>query len=144
MNKIVLLSTGLILTGVLTACNSTVKPDCWKATHNTVGKDCNSGSGFTMNSPRTGNKKKTNVSTDVSTPDVPSPDTDEGTHNNNPQAPEDNTNDSTTPSDNTNDNNEDNNPSPPEDNTNPNPPNQSNSNDIEGYDPFGGLYGPGT
>jgi hypothetical protein len=25
-----------------------------------------------------------------------------------------------------------------------NPPPQSNSNDIKGFDPFGGLYGPGT
>ena len=28
--------------------------------------------------------------------------------------------------------------------TNVSPPNQLNSNDIKGFDPFGGLYGPGT
>lgn len=135
MKRIILLSTSLILLSVLTACNSTVKPECWKATHNTVGKDCNSGGGSVKNPGIKGklNKKGT-------TPETPSPDTDEGNHNNNPQAPEDNTNDSNTPPDNTNDNN---NPPSNEDN-NSNPPNQSNSNDIEGYDPFGGLYGPGT
>jgi hypothetical protein len=37
------------------------------------------------------------------------------------------------------------NPSPPEDDTNHDGnPNQLNSNDVEGFDPFGGLYGPGT
>jgi hypothetical protein len=35
-------------------------------------------------------------------------------------------------------------PNVPTQGTDTKPPKQSNSNDIKGFDPFGGLYGPGT
>lgn len=55
-------------------------------------------------------------------------------------APTDNTNDNTTEPDAVTDNT-----SPPEDDTNQDTtPNQLNSNDVKGFDPFSGLYGPGT
>lgn len=60
----------------------------------------------------------------------------------------------TAATDNNNDNNNDNivdadngtenDTGPVADNNNSNSPPQSNSNDIKGFDPFGGLYGPGT
>jgi hypothetical protein len=120
MNKIVLLGTGLILLSVLTACNSTVKPDCWKATHNTINKDCNSGgSGVSVKSPSIKDKigKKDAPSKDIPSVDTPSKDTTPEAPSEDP-APEDTTKDDTPP--------------------------QSNSHDVEGFDPFSGLYGPGT
>ena len=125
VNKITLLSTGLILTGVLTACNSTVKPDCWKATHNTINKDCNSGgSGVSVKSPSIKDKiGKKDTPTKDTTPEVPNDTPSEDTTPEDP-APEDTTQDDTDQEDDT--------------------PLQSNSHDVKGFDPFGGLYGPGT
>lgn len=75
MKRITLLSTGLILTGILTACNSTVKPDCWKATHNTIGKDCNSGSGgVSMKSPGIKGKLNKKGTTPEDIPEDTTPD----------------------------------------------------------------------
>ena len=120
MKRITLLGTGLILLSVLTACNSTVKPDCWKATHNTINKDCNSGgSGVSVKNP--GIKGK------VGKKDVPSKDTpsvDNPPNDTTPEAP------SEDPA--------------PEDTTQQDNPLQSNSHDIKGFDPSSGLYGPGT
>jgi hypothetical protein len=57
-----------------------------------------------------------------------------------PAAPDTGNEDTSAP-----DTNENDNPSPPEEDTNQDTnPNQLNSNDVEGFDPFGGLYGPGT
>lgn len=134
VNKITLLSTGLILTGVLTACNSTVKPDCWKATHNTINKDCNSGgSGVSVKSP--GIKDK------IGKKDVPSKDTpsvDNPPNDTTPEAPNDTPSEDTTPED----------PAPEDttqdDTDQENTPLQSNSHDVEGFDSSSGLYGPGT
>lgn len=128
--NIILLTTALLLTGTLTACNSNTKPECWKAKHNTVGKDCNSGNGgLSMNSPvRKGKSDKKD-----SSPSVDAPKTDEGGTNQNDPA-----------QDNSPTNDTDSEPNVPDQETDVSPPNQSNSNDIEGYDPFGGLYGPGT
>lgn len=126
MNKIVLLGTGLILTSVLTACNSTVKPDCWKATHNTINKDCNSGgSGVSVKSPGIKDKigKKDTPIKDIPSVDNPPNDT-------TPEAPSEDT----TPEDTTQDDTDQ------QDDT----PLQSDSNDVEGFDPSSGLYGPGT
>jgi hypothetical protein len=58
-----------------------------------------------------------------------------------PAAPDTGNEDTPTPDTNDDTINENDNPSPPEEDTNPN---QLNSNDVEGFDPFGGLYGPGT
>ena len=52
----------------------------------------------------------------------------------------DNNNDNIVDADNGTENDTD----PVADNNSNNSPPQSNSNDIEGFDPFGGLYGPGT
>lgn len=120
MNKITLLGTGLILLSVLTACNSTVKPDCWKATHNTINKDCNSGGGgVSVKSPSI--KDKTGKK-DVPSKDTPS--VDNPPNDTTPEAP------SEDPA--------------PEDTTQQDNPLQSNSHDIKGFDPSSGLYGPGT
>lgn len=128
--NILLLTTALLLTGTLTACNSNSKPECWKAKHNTVGKDCNSGNGgFSKVSPsRKGKSDKKDAS-----PSVDAPKTDEGGTNQNDPA-----------QDNSPTNDTDSDPNVPDQDQDVSPPNQSNSNDIEGYDPFGGLYGPGT
>jgi hypothetical protein len=131
MNKITLLSTGLILTGVLTACNSTVKPDCWKATHNTINKDCNSGgSGVSVKSPSIKDKigKKDTPTKDI--PSVDTPSVDNPPNNTTPEAPSEDP----APEDTTQDNTDQ------QDDT----PLQSDSNDVEGFDPSSGLYGPGT
>ena len=136
--NILLLTTALLLTGTLTACNSNTKPECWKAKHNTVGKECYSGNGgFSMNSPSIKSKprktKDTTTAPAPEAPDTPAPDTNHGGTNQNDPA-----------QDNSPTNDTDSEPNVPAQETEVNPPNQSNSNDIEGYDPFGGLYGPGT
>lgn len=136
--NIILLTTALLLTGTLTACNSNTKPECWKAKHNTVGKDCNSGNGgLSMNSPSIKSKprktKDTTTPPAPEAPDTPAPDTNHGGTNQNDPA-----------QDNSPTNDTDSEPNVPAQDQNVSPPNQSNSNDIEGYDPFGGLYGPGT
>ena len=120
VNKIVLLSTGLILLSVLTACNSMVKPDCWKATHNTINKDCNSGGGgVSVKGPSVKDKigKKDTPTKDTPSVDNPPNDT-------TPEAPSEDT--------------------APEDTTQEDTPLQSNSHDVKGFDPSSGLYGPGT
>ena len=116
MKKIILLSASLL---VLAACTGADRPACWKATTKSA-NICNSsnGGGFSMKSPNImGNTGKRDKNNDVTTPDTGSEDT-------------------PTP-----DTNENDNPSPTEDDTTPN---QLNSNDVKGFDPFGGLYGPGT
>ena len=147
--KIILLSASLL---VLAACTGADRPACWKA--NTKSANiCNSsnGGGFSISKPdikgKIGKRDKNN---DVTTPaapdtgneDTPTPDTNDNTtnENNNPSPSEDNN----TPPDTT-----DNDPSPPEEDTNQDDnqettPNQLNSHDVKGFDPFGGLYGPGT
>ena len=120
MKKIILLSASLL---VLAACTGADRPACWKA--NTKSANiCNSsnGGGFSMKSPNIkGNTGKRGKNNDVTTPDTGNDDTP------------------------TSDTNENDNPSPPEeDTTQDTNPNQLNSNDVEGFDPFGGLYGPGT
>lgn len=125
VNKITLLGTGLILLSVLTACNSTVKPDCWKATHNTINKDCNSGGGgVSVKSPSIKDKigKKDTPIKDIPSVDNPTNDTTPEVPSEDP-APNDTTQDDTNQDD---------------------TPLQSNSHDVKGFDPFGGLYGPGT
>lgn len=134
--KILLLSAVLI---TLAACNNVDRQECWKAKNTSLSKDCNSGGSSTLskNTPNIKVKDKKNKST----PDTDTPGTG-GTNQNDPGP-----NNPSTPDPDTNDNNNDNNnPSPPEDNSNnnPNPPRQGSSGDIKGYDPFGGLYGPGT
>lgn len=153
--KILLLSAVLI---TLAACNNVDRQECWKAKNTSLSKDCNSGGSSTLskNTPNIKVKDKKNKSTpDTDTPepdtggdtpgtDTPGTDTPGtgGTNQNDPgpdntDTPEpDTNNDNPSPNEDTNvDTNED---------TDTNPPNQNNSNDIEGYDPFGGLYGPGT
>jgi hypothetical protein len=66
-----------------------------------------------------------------------------------PAAPDTGNEDTPTPDTNDDNTNENDNPSPPEEDTNQDTnqettPNQLNSNDVKGFDPFGGLYGPGT
>lgn len=114
--KIILLSASLL---VLAACTGADRPSCWKA--NTKGdSNCNSSNGGGVGSLKIG--KRTNVKAEKKTNEnTPSPDVDT-------PDPEDNSSEDN--------NNQDTNPV--------SQPNQSNSNDIEGYDPFGGLYGPGT
>jgi hypothetical protein len=153
MKKIILLSASLL---VLAACTGADRPACWKA--NTKSANiCNSsnGGGFSISKPdikgKIGKRDKNNDVTTPATPDqetdtpaapdtgnedTPTPDTNDNTNeNDNPSPSEDNN----TPPDTTD------NTSPPEEDTNPvSPPTQSNSNDIEGFDPSGGLYGPGT
>ena len=122
--KIILLSASLL---VLAACTGADRPACWKATTKST-STCNSSNGgnSSISKPdmkgKIGKRDKNN---DVTTPDTGNEDT-----------PTPDTNDNT---------NENDNPSPPEDDTNQETtPNQLNSNDVEGFDPFGGLYGPGT
>jgi hypothetical protein len=126
--NILILTTALLLTGTLTACNSNTKPECWKAKHNAVGKDCNSSGngGFSMNSP-------SRKGTDGKKRSVDAPKTNDGGTNQNVPA-KDNSPTNDTASE----------PNVPDQETDVRPPPQSNSNDIKGYDPFGGLYGPGT
>lgn len=151
IKKILLLSA---VTITLAACNNVDRQECWKAKNTSLSKDCNSGGSSALSklTPNSKVKDKKNKSTpDTDTPDTggETPGTDTpgndtpgndtpgtgGTNQNDPGP------DTDTPEPDTNNDN----PSPNEDtNTNPNPPNQNNSNDIEGYDPFGGLYGPGT
>lgn len=117
--KIILLSASLL---VLAACTGADRPACWKATTKND-STCNSsnGGGFSMKSPdMKGNTGKRDKNNDVTTP----------------SAPDTGNEDTPTP-----DTNENDNPSPTEDDTTPN---QLNSNDVKGFDPFGGLYGPGT
>jgi hypothetical protein len=71
-----------------------------------------------------GNTGKRDKNNDVTTPAAP----DTG----NEDTPTPDTTD-TTPEDNSS-----------EDTNQETTPNQLNSNDVEGFDPFGGLYGPGT
>lgn len=127
MKKIILLSASLL---VLAACTGADRPACWKA--NTKSANiCNSSNGgnSSISKPdmkdKIGKRDKNN---DVTTP----------------AAPDTGNEDTPTP-----DTNENDNPSPPEEDTNHDDnqettPNQLNSNDVEGFDPFGGLYGPGT
>jgi len=128
MNKIILLSASLL---VLAACTGADRPACWKA-HTKSANICNSSNGgnSSISKPDTkGNTGKRDKNNDVTTPAAP----DTG----NEDTPTPDTNDDTT--------NENDNPSPPEEDTNQDTnPNQLNSNDVEGFDPFGGLYGPGT
>jgi len=117
MKKIILLSASLL---VLAACTGADRPSCWKAnTKNDSNCNSSNGGGFSMKSPgikgNTGKKDTPSV-------DTPSVDT-------TPEVPNDIPSTDTTPEDN-----------PSEETT----PNQLNSNDVEGFDPFGGLYGPGT
>ena len=116
MKKIILLSASLL---VLAACTGADRPACWKATNKST-SNCNSsnGGGFSMKSPgMKGNKGKK----DVQSVDTPSVDT-------TPEVPNDTPSTDTTP----------------EDTNQGTTPNQLNSNDVKGFDPFGGLYGPGT
>ena len=124
MKKIILLSASLL---VLAACTGADRPACWKA--NTKSANiCNSSNGgnSSISKPdmkgKIGKRDKNNDETTPAAPDTGNEDT-----------PTPDTNDDTI--------NENDNPSPPEEDTNPN---QLNSNDVEGFDPFGGLYGPGT
>ncbi len=123
VKKIILLSASLL---VLAACTGADRPACWKA--NTKSANiCNSsnGGGFSMKSPGIkGNTGKRDKNNDVTTPAAP----DTG----NEDTPTPDTTD-TTPEDNSS-----------EDTNQETTPNQLNSNDVEGFDPFGGLYGPGT
>lgn len=137
MKKIILLSASLL---VLAACTGADRPACWKA--NTKSANiCNSSNGgnSSISKPdmkdKIGKRDKNN---DVTTPTAPDQETDT------PAAPDTGNEDTPTP-----DTNENDNPSPPEEDTNHDDnqettPNQLNSNDVEGFDPFGGLYGPGT
>ena len=141
--NILLLTTALLLTGALTACNNNTKPECWKAKHNTVGKECNSGNGgFSKVNPsrKSTAVKRSDTKDTTATPAPEAPDAElpasrpneGGTNQNDPAQDNSPTNDT------------DSEPNVPDQETDVSPPNQSNSNDIEGYDPFGGLYGPGT
>ena len=143
---ILLISAAIFLMGGLTACTSTPKQECWKSKSTKVSKDCNSGnSGVSISNPGIKGKpskrsttKDEVVSANPENPDTPTPSTNQGgTNQNNPDQDNSPTNNSNTPEN-----------IPDQENSNQNdnasPPNQSNSNDIEGYDPFGGLYGPGT
>ena len=100
---------------VLAACTGADRPACWKATTKSA-NICNSsnGGGFSMKSP--------NIKGNTGKKDTSSVNT-------TPEVPNDTPSTDTTPEDNSS-----------EETT----PNQLNSNDVEGFDPFGGLYGPGT
>ena len=148
--KILLLSAVLI---TLAACNNVDRQECWKAKNTSLSKDCNSGgsSALSKNTPNIKVKDKKNKSipdndtpeTGGETPGTDTGGTDTGGTNQNDPGP---ANPSTPDPDTNNDNpspNEDTNVDTNED-TNTNPPNQNNSNDIEGYDPFDNVYGPGT
>ena len=114
--KIILLSASLL---VLAACTGADRPACWKA--NTKGdSNCNSsdGGGFSMKSP--------GIKGNTGKKDIPSVDT-------TPEVPNDTPSTDTTPEDNSS-----------EDTNQETTPNQLNSNDIKGFDPFSGVYGPGT
>ena len=134
--KIILLSASLL---VLAACTGADRPACWKAnTKNDSTCNSSNGGGFSISKPdmkgKIGKRDKNN---DVTTPATPDQETDT------PAAPD--TGNEDTPAPDTTDND----PSPPEEDTNQDDnqettPNQLNSNDVEGFDPFGGLYGPGT
>ena len=123
VKKIILLSASLL---VLAACTGADRPACWKA--NTKGDNiCNSSNGgsFSISKPdMKGNTGKRDKNNDVTTPTAP-------------EVPNDTPSTDTTPEDNSSeDTNQD-------DNQDTNP-NQLNSNDVKGFDPFSGLYGPGT
>ena len=118
------------------------------------GNDCNSNNGkisisglsVSVKSSDRGNKNRDTEVSYNDTRDETVADT--NTENDNP------VDNNTADVDNNNDNNNDNivdadngtenDTDPVADNNSNNSPPQSNSNDIEGFDPFGGLYGPGT
>lgn len=139
--KILLLSAVLI---TLAACNNVDRQECWKAKNTSLSKDCNSGGSSTLskNTPNIKVKDKKNKST----PDTDTPEPDTGGDTPGTDTPNTNDDSDTPGTGDTNQNDTGSNNPEPDTNvdTNPNPPNQNNSNDIEGYDPFGGLYGPGT
>lgn len=110
------------------------------------GNDCNSTNGkisisglsVSVKSSDSGNKRNTKNETvaDTNTEnDNPVDNNTADVDNNN-----DNNNDNIVDADNGSENDTD---TVADNNSNNSPP-QSNSNDIEGFDPFGGLYGPGT
>ncbi len=100
---------------VLAACTGADRPACWKAnTKNDSTCNSSNGGGFSMKSP--------GIKGNTGKKDIPSVDT-------TPEVPNDTPSTDTTPEDNSSED------------TNPN---QLNSNDVKGFDPFGGLYGPGT
>ncbi len=114
MMKKIILLSASLL--VLAACTGADRPACWKANTKSA-STCNSsnGGGFSMKSP--------GIKGNTGKKDIPSVDT------SSPEVPNDTPSTDTTPEDNSS-----------EETT----PNQLNSNDVEGFDPFGGLYGPGT
>jgi len=136
---IIMLSAVILLAGTLSACTSTSKQECWRANNIKSAKDCNSGnSGVSIHKPGIkGNiSKRTQAKEEIASPNPTTPEapnTDQGgTNQNNPDQDNSPVNNGTTP------------PNNPDQDNNSGTFNQSNSNDISGYDPFGGLYGPGT
>ena len=126
-----LLSAAIVLTGTLAACTSADRPDCWKANTKTV-KDCNSSGngGFSMSNSSI--KSKRSAPKDTSATPAPETPSHSGANQNDPAQ------------DNSLPNDGDSEPNVPDQDTDVSQPNQLNSNDIKGFDPFGGLYGPGT
>lgn len=136
---ILLLSAAILLMGGLAACTSTPKQECWKSKNTKVSKDCNPGnSGASISNPGIKGKlsKRSDTKDTVASPNLDTPQ--------NPDTNHGGTNQNVPAQDNSPTNDTDSEPNVPDQDNNANPPNQSNSNDITGYDPFGGLYGPGT
>ena len=112
------------------------------------GNDCNSTNGkisisglsVSVKSSDSGNKRNTKNETVADT----NTENDNPVDNNTDTADVDNNNDNNNDNIVDADNGTENDTDPVADNNSNNSPPQSNSNDIEGFDPFGGLYGPGT
>lgn len=122
----------ILLTTTLAACTGTSKPECVRAQSS---RDCNSSNrGFSKPSPVVKGDLNKRHKKDSKPAAAPKP-TLEAPKLEDPPMPPSNTPGPETPA-----------PSPtvPTQETDVRQPNQSNSYDIKGFDPFGGLYGPGT
>ena len=127
-----LLSAAVLITGTLAACTGADKSDdCWKANSKTV-KDCNSSGNGGYSATNSSIKSKRSAPKDTSATPAPETPSHSGANQNDPAQ------------DNSLPNDGDSEPNVPDQVTDVSPPNQLNSNDIKGFDPFGGLYGPGT
>lgn len=130
----------ILLTTTLAACTGTTKPECVRPQ---AGNECkSSNSGFSKPSPVV--KSETRPKKDRKPAAAPQPEDPPMPPSGNIPAPEsDNNTPPKTPTTET-PNTGGSGSNAPGQGTDAKPPNQSNSNDIKGFDPFGGLYGPGT
>ena len=126
-----LLSAAIVLTGTLAACTGADSPACWKANSKTV-KGCNSSGNGSYSATNSSTKSKRSAPKDTSATPAPETPSHGSTNQNDPAG------------DNSPPNDGDSEPNVPDQDTDVSSPSQLNSNDIKGFDPFGGLYGPGT